>query len=849
MSLALLRWLWMAQLRAQPGRMLAAAATIAIGVTLGLAIHLVNRSALDEFDAALAVVNGEAQARIEARGETLDEQLWPSVANAQGVAEASPVIDLAVTVAGAGALERLRLIGIDPMRAARITPDLVPSAQGAGAGIELFADDAIFLSAHALALAGLQVGDTLRIDTGDRRGGIELRIAGEVRRVAADVALAVMDIGTLQWRLGWAGRLSRIDLRLTSGVSPASLAASGALTLPDDALLVTPDAARQRMSNLSRAYRVNLNVLALVALFTGVFIVHAAMSLAVAREQAQLALLGVLGAPPRLRLVQMLGLGLLPGAAGSLAGIAGGVAAARLLLDLTGGDLGGGYFSGKTLSLSLPPTSLIGFGLAGVAAAALGSAAAAWRAARLAPARALRAGRSGALDESGHAGLSAGVVLALFVIGAVLLAVPAIDGLPIPAYATIAVWLVAGIGMLPHLLRRLGPLLRDDRLASFGPLAWLAAQRVSQTPGSVSAALAGIVAAIALASAMAIMVTSFRVSVGQWLDNVLPADLYGRLEASGPGASLDTATRERIARLLGVERVEFLHVTRLTLDPARPPVTLLARPLDARAPQARLPLTGLSLPIPAGEVPIWVSEAVVDLQGWRPGMQIDLPVPGAGSRHFFVAGVWRDYARQHGAIAIDLADWESIVGHAPITEFGLWIETGAGNAATIEQLETIAGDDRKISVRSAAALRELSLRIFDRSFAATWALEAVAVIVALFGIASAWSAEAISRRREFGMLRHLGLTPAAIARQFALEAGILVSAAVCWGVALGAVIAMVLVQRVNPQSFHWTMDMAWPLGPMLAAGIAMIALSAVVAALAGRQAGNASPIRAVREDW
>jgi len=119
----------------------------------------------------------------------------------------------------------------------------------------------------------------------------------------------------------------------------------------------------------------------------------------------------------------------------------------------------------------------------------------------------------------------------------------------------------------------------------------------------------------------------------------------------------------------------------------------------------------------------------------------------------------------------------------------------------------------------------------------------------LFGVASAWSAEALARRREFGVLRHLGMTPRAIVRQFAIEAGALVASAVAWGLALGAAIALVLVHRVNPQSFHWTMDTSWPLAELAAGAFALVVLAIGVASLAARQVSGAEPVRAVREDW
>jgi hypothetical protein len=137
-----------------------------------------------------------------------------------------------------------------------------------------------------------------------------------------------MDLGTAQWRLaplGLLGRLSRIDLRLIEGADPQTVQRAITARLPADAVWTTPEADEQRMSNVSRAYRVNLNVLALVALFTGAFLVFATMALAVVRQQGELALLGVLGATARARLGAVLAQGAILGALGALLGTAGGI--------------------------------------------------------------------------------------------------------------------------------------------------------------------------------------------------------------------------------------------------------------------------------------------------------------------------------------------------------------------------------------------------------------------------------------------------------------------------------------------------------------------------------------------
>ena len=847
---SLMRWIWAGQWRASPGRALTAVVAIAIGVALGLAIHLVNRSALEEFGAAIAVVNGEAQARLEASsGNGFDESAWPLLAQEPLVQAASPAIelDLAATVEGrsGAAAQRLKVVAIDPLRAAEVTPGLLPrvdESAGEAGPAALFADDAIFLSEPAMQALGLRPGAHLLL-----RSGLETsrwRVAGTVPGAAPGQAIAVTDIGSAQWRLGWLGRISRIDLRLAPGATLAGLQDAVGARLPPGTAWSGPDASRQRMSNLSRAYRVNLNVLALVALFTGGFIVYSTVSLGVVRQQQELALLGVLGAPRAFLSALVLGQGAVLGALGAGLGLAGGIGIAGTMLALTGGDLGGGYFQGVRPALTLDPAALALFAALGVGVGIAGSAVPARALRRLAPARALKGGGEAVLDRRHAAGWSAALALA----GAILVALPPVAGLPLAAYAAIAAWLFAGIVFVPLVTRALGWLLAAvPGLAWRRPALWLAVQRIRGAPNSASAALAGVVASVALATAMAIMVHSFRGSVERWLDTVLPADLYGRAGSASAPARLPEGVRERLEALPGVAGVELQRAVELVLDPERPAALLLSRPLQGEEAR-RLPLTGALLRVPPGAVAIHASEAMVDLHGFAPGRLVTLPI-GPASQRFFVASVWRVYARQHGAIAIDAADYRRLTGDDGVNDVSIRLQPSADARQALDALRERLPELAAVEFRSAAELRAISLRIFDRSFAVTYALEAIAIVVGLFGVAATYAGEAIARAREFGMLRHLGLTRSGVTRTFALESTLLILAGLAWGAAVGTLIAMVLVHRVNPQSFHWTMDLAWPLPLLAASAAALLAFGVIAAVLASRSATGIGPVRAVREDW
>jgi putative ABC transport system permease protein len=155
----------------------------------------------------------------------------------------------------------------------------------------------------------------------------------------------------------------------------------------------------------------------------------------------------------------------------------------------------------------------------------------------------------------------------------------------------------------------------------------------------------------------------------------------------------------------------------------------------------------------------------------------------------------------------------------------------------------------KASFRSAGEIRALSLKIFDRSFAVTYVLEAIAIVVGLFGVASTYAAEALNRAREFGMMRHLGISRRMVIGQLAIEASVGTVVALAWGGLLGLLIGVILIKRVNPQSFHWTMDLAVPWEILVPSALALLATAVITAVFAARSASTGGPLRAVRQDW
>jgi putative ABC transport system permease protein len=632
----------------------------------------------------------------------------------------------------------------------------------------------------------------------------------------------------------------------------------------DGALRLSPPGeATTRLGNLSRAYRVNLTVLALIALFTGGFLVFSVLALSVTRRSQQLALLGVLGltGAQRLRLV-LLEAGVL-GLLGSGLGLALGTALAALALQLLGGDLGGGYFAGTAPTLQWSTPAALLFAAMGVATALVG----AWWPARLAqalpPAQTLKG--LGALQAHQQ---PVWIGPSLLLAGALLALAPPVWGMPLGAYLGVALLLVGGIVCLPWLvglvLDRVAPVLAHRLL----PL--LAVERARRVRHSAAVAVSGVVASLSLAVALTVMVSSFRQSVSSWLDTVLPASLYVRSAGSGSANDLayfDPAFVAAAASLPGVQRMSQQRSVSLSLDPAKPNVALLVRSLqEGTRGDPGLPLVGEALAVPAGHIGIYVSEAMVDLYGARLGHNLAALQPvfasaapsGEALPPFFVAGIWRDYARQFGTIAMDSRDYARFSADRRVNDLALWLQDDARPEAVEHSLRQLAdrladtpGGEagQLLEFGSATEIRARTLVIFDRSFAVTYWLQAVAVGIGLFGIAASFSAQVLARRKEFGLLAHLGLTRGQILRVVAAEGAAWTSLGAIAGVALGLAVAVVLVHVVNPQSFHWSMELSLPWLRLLALAAAVVAAGTATAWMAGRSAAGHDAVMAVKEDW
>jgi putative ABC transport system permease protein len=579
--------------------------------------------------------------------------------------------------------------------------------------------------------------------------------------------------------------------------------------------------------------------------------VSTAVNLSIVRQRSELALLGVLGASETWLRRFVWAQGGLIGTMGGVVGVGMGLLLAAVLMHWFGGDLGGNYFAKSQPPMVVDWMAMVLLSLAatlmGLGSAWLPLLQINWRQ----PMAVLRAGQAETLVLTPPS-LKWSFFAICFSLG--LLLMPSLDELPWAAYGSIAALLCAGLLAIPWVLSQLwGQLSRALMHLRVSAVLRLAVWRLAQAPTAATPLITGTVAAFSLTVAMMVMVSSFRTSVSDWLNMVLPADLYtsGQNMLDQPG--FDANMQEVIAAVDEVKRVEASRQRGLRLAYDRPEVVLIAKPLNLQDPMQSLALVGQAkLPPLDGQsrLVVFGSEAMSDLYGWRPGQESSLPLTAQGQQRVWVGGLFRDYGRQHGTVVMSAHDYEGLTGDRSRSSVSVWLADGADPAKVVAQMQNLGPEMAHLKWISASDIRQLSLKIFDRSFAMTYALEAAALFVALFSVAAGVTGQLILRRREFGVLAHLGMSESDRWRLVSLEVGLLLVLTIVWASFLGGLISQILIHKVNPESFHWTMNTHFSWGEWALISGLLLAIGVLAARWAARQGLDPKHLaESLRADW
>ena len=848
----------------EPVRAALTALAVALGVAVVLAIELAGRAAAGSFHASLESLVGNEDLEITAVGGVPEAVLGRLVSLPYPLRVAPRMEDFAVVRPGG---EVVPLVGLDLVAFAQegfaADRDARPTVAGGGSAARATPD----WNRSVWVGSGLHrpAGETLRLQINDTERDFE--VAGTIPAspnsggAAAEDAV-VMDIGLAQKLLRRPGRVDRILIRLPSS-SPGAPAADAAdceraiaAALPAGVMLARRGERTDENRKMLAAFRWNLRLLSYIALIVGAFLIYNTISVSVVRRRREIGVLRAVGATR----AQVLGAFLAEAAFFGLAGAAAGIPLARAMaasaVRLLGATVESLYVSSAPAAVTLSAEIFwLGAGL-GLGVAIFSALAPALEAARVAPVEALeRGGREyqARVHRRRDAWLAAGIAA----VAAALTQLPPVGGKPVFGYVAALLLIVAVALAMPalmaHAMAACDRLFRRPEVSGYADAvaALLASRSLAASLRRSGVLAAALATAVAMMASVGIMVSSFRQTVELWMNDQLPADFY-LAPAVPPAADRHPTLSPEVPRIVagvpGVAAVGSFHAYAISYQGS--PATLGASDLSVVARTGRLHFLdgdreAILAEVRAGNAVV-VSEPFANKHHLRRGDTITLPL-GEQQAPFRVAGVFYDYGSEAGLVIVDRAALRRYVPDDAPTNVAVLLAPGAdADAVRRGMARALAG--RRVTILRNGEIRAQAIRIFDRTFAITYALEVVAIVVAVVGIAGALLAVVIDRRREVGLLRFLGASQSQVRRLIVFEAGLLGLVANLAGLALGALLSLILIFVINKQSFGWTIQFHWP-PALLVGAVTGVYLATLLAALyPARLAAGLVPIEVIHEE-
>jgi putative ABC transport system permease protein len=848
LSAALLIWrLILRPLRREPLRSALTVLSVALGVAVVVAIDLAGGAAAGSFHSSLESLTGKADLEITAAGG-LDERLLGQLVQLPLAVTLRPRIEDWASINGKG--EALPFIGLDLI------------ANGTLEGPEAALEDAQY-EVNALSHGnpiwvgrrlGLNKGDRVRLLINDRI--VDFTVHGVLKHSDASVSeenAIVADIGLAQQVTGKGGRIDAISVSIQAGSArPVSYWVEQLRRQLPASVSIEPQAARtDENRKMLAAFRWNLRMLSYIALVVGAFLIYNTISISVVRRRSEIGILRALGATRLVVLTGFLADAACLAAAGSAVGLLLGRLMALGAVRLLGSTVQSLYVSSEPGPVEFTPASVAAALAVGVGISLLAALAPAFEAAHVMPVEAMARGREEYVAAvRSRWSLPLAALLTLLAAGTSQL--PAIGSHPVFGYIAALLLIAAAAIAIPGLLNAFVWLTAAVVARLLGVEAMLALRSLRASLGRTSVLIGALATAVAMMASVGIMVGSFRETVSLWMENQLKADFY--LRPAGAAAAdrhptMSPEIADRIERIPGIGAVDRFRAYAISFQGL--PASLgggETSKIAANAATRMLPgedTSAAMAKLPTGNYVV-VSEPFSNKHNVRQGDTIRLALGGREDA-FHVVGVYYDYSTERGFVVMDRRTLLKYLPDPAASNIAIFLAPGADPSAVRKQIDdVIAG--RGVLVFSNSRLRKEAIAIFDRTFTITWALEAVAIIVAVMGVAGALLALVIDRRREFGLLRFLGGSAMQIRQIILAEAAFLGLLANLIGLVLGTLLSLILIYVINKQSFGWTIQFHWPFLLLLSA-LSVVYIATILAALyPARIAMRLNPIEVVHED-
>jgi putative ABC transport system permease protein len=841
--LTLLYRLILVPLFREPGRTLVILFAVALGDAAVVAIDLAGDAAAGSFHSSMETLAGKDDFEVTAAGGGPQAIVTRISRLPYALRVSARIEDHAIVVANG---ETVPLIGVDVVAEASNAATMIGDANAAQ-GLEHINDpDAVFVTRGL----GKAVGDHIHLLINDQDAEYVVRgVLPQSAQMGTDAIL--MDIGAAQRATGKFGRVDRILIKDPDSTHFEAWRSKLQQALPAGVLLNaqgTETAANRRML---AAFRWNLRMLSGIALLVGAFLIYNAVSVSVVRRRADIGILRALGASRGAVMGAFLLEAALLGTAGSLLALPLGRVLAAGAVGMLSTTVNALYVSSSPGVMALSLGSVMVALVAGIGVALVSALAPAREASMVPPTEAMARGRR-EFEVRVERKRDAWIAMALAGLGVLAAQFPPIAGKPLMGYLS-ALLFVASAALLAPLLVYRATSAGSSRLGrALGVEALLAGRSLGGSLRRTAVLVAALATAIAMMTSVSIMVGSFRETVLTWLDSELPADLY--LAPAGAMGSdrhptIEPEVVDRIAATPGVDSVSRLRAYEIQYQGL--PATLAGASQGRNAPRqnltflSRTPNREILRELAAGNNAV-VSEPFANKHHVKAGDTITLPL-GEQRVPFRVIDTFYDYGHEAGYIVVDWSTLQRYIPNLAPTNLAVYLAPGADLEQTRAAIQrAVAG--KSLLMLSNGEIRRQAIRVFDQTFAITYAVEAISILVAIGGVSSALLSIVMDRRREFGVLRYLGGTSAQIRKLILVEAGLIGLLANVLGLVLGYVLSLVLVYVINKQSFGWTIQFHWP-GLVLLGSLTVVYVATVLAGLfPARLAVRLDPMEVVHEE-
>lgn len=833
---ALLRLVSLRHLFDSPLRTLITVAGVAIGVATLVGITAINRSVMSAFRSTIDTVAGKADLTVAAEASGMPEDTLEQVRQVQGVAHAAGGVTVIAPLANSP--ENLYVMGVD-----LLDDGFFRTYEGVDTDVGKLGDDLEFLNSTDRMLLSerfaaehhLKTGDTLDLLTPE--GSKPFVVHGLLKETgplkAFGGAVGVMFYGSLQEAFSRGRTLTRIDVAATSPREVEALKQRLRAILGPTVEVDSPDRRGQSVETMVRSFQLGLNLGSGVALLVGVFLVYNTVSIGVVQRRREIGTLRALGTT-RTKIRSLFTLeAVLLGLFGTLLGLPLGLLVARGAIAGVSDSISAIYVRVNVRDIQLGLTELtlgLGLGIAGSVFAALRPA---WVASSVHPIEALRrdvAAGAGAVRLHSWP-TYAGVALFALAWPATWIP-PPVENFSLGGYLSIFLMLMGMTLLSPLVLRALNRPLRAPGEFFLGIAGRLAADNFARAPVRTAVPVSALSIGVAMAICIAGFVGSFEASADRWIDQAIPADLFVTSAAKLSGTQnqpMNESVAHEFDGIAGIADIDPVRIFPYELMNLRVFIISLTSSIyekrgapilvDGHTPSAAERATGAVL----------VSENLARRRDLKVGSTFQLNTP-TGIATWHVSGIIIDYTSDQGSVVVDRDIFTRTFNDTRVDTFHVYVEDRARDTERVRAAITERiGRKFNLFVLSNAELRTEAKNIVGNAFAITYAMEFVAVMLALLGVINTLLAAVLDRTREIGLLRAIGADRGHVLRLFAGEAAFIGVTGGLLGVSLGAVIAWVVTKVVGVQATGWDFPFVFP----TSTAVQMLVASTVCAILAG----------------